>query len=512
MNTYLEVLIRYLRAFIEKSLSDRHPSLNIVPLNPGVMNKTIVSIVFFLLFGLNAQAQDKWDLERCIREALSKNLTIEQIKLNKLGFDISGKQLRRERIPSLNISSDFGFTVGRVINPATNNFETENSLYQSIGAGTGLTLYSGGRISKSVQQNDIYVAAAELDIQQAQEDLSLNVANTYLSLLFAYENIEIAQNRVRLTQGQLENMDKMIQAGTRPEVDKYDILSQLAIDEQGLITAQNTIDINLLTLKQLMLMEPDYPLEIDRPVLTLESLEPLENQLFESVYATALSNQAQIKAAELRQGANEIGVGIAKSFRIPSLSIGGNIGSNWSNLAKIPGAYTVERFQQPGVFINGDPAQFEYDNLVPTNFQSIPYSNQLDQNIGYGWGATLSIPILNNYSSQASIEKAKINVINADIETEKIKQTLKTNIQNALTSAKAARKSLEAAEAAAYAARISLQNADRKSALGTINNFEYLSARNRSDIAENNVLISKYDYYFQIKVIEYYMGRGIRLN
>jgi outer membrane protein len=508
----LRVLIRYLWAFIEKSPPDRSSSLNIAALNPGVMNKTIVSVAFLLLLSLSTNAQDKWDLERCIREAISKNLTIEQIKLNKQGYDISGKQLRRERIPSLNVSSDFGFTVGRVINPATNDFETENSLYQSMGLGTGLTLYSGGRISKSVKQNDIYVAASELDIRQAQEDLSLNVANTYLSLLFAYENLEIAENRVKLTQGQLDNMEKLIQAGTKPEIDKYDILSQLAVDEQGLITAQNNIEIYLLTLRQQMLMEPDFPLEIDRPQLNYDALEPLENQPFDAVYAIALSNQAQIQAAELRQEANEIGVGIAKSLRIPSLTIGGNLGTNWSNLAKSPGSFDLTRIQQPGVYINGDPAQFEYDTYTPTNYEAIPYSEQLDQNIGYGWGATLSIPILNNYSSQANVEKAKINVINADIETEKLKQTLKTNVQNALTSAKAARKSMEGAEAAAYAARISLQNADRKAALGTINNFEYLSARNRSDIAENNLLISKYDYYFQIKVIEYYMGRGIRLD
>jgi outer membrane protein len=337
----LRVLIRYLWAFIEKSPPDRSSSLNIAALNPGVMNKTIVSVAFLLLLSLSTNAQDKWDLERCIREAISKNLTIEQIKLNKQGYDISGKQLRRERIPSLNVSSDFGFTVGRVINPATNDFETENSLYQSMGLGTGLTLYSGGRISKSVKQNDIYVAASELDIRQAQEDLSLNVANTYLSLLFAYENLEIAENRVKLTQGQLDNMEKLIQAGTKPEIDKYDILSQLAVDEQGLITAQNNIEIYLLTLRQQMLMEPDFPLEIDRPQLNYDALEPLENQPFDAVYAIALSNQAQIQAAELRQEANEIGVGIAKSLRIPSLTIGGNLGTNWSNLAKSPGSFDL---------------------------------------------------------------------------------------------------------------------------------------------------------------------------
>ncbi len=88
--------------------------------------------------------------------------------------------------------------------------------------------------------------------RQAQEDLSLNVANSYLNLLFAYKNAEIAENRVKLSQGQLDNLDKMIQAGTRPEIDQYDILAQLATDEQALITAQNTIENQLLALKQQM--------------------------------------------------------------------------------------------------------------------------------------------------------------------------------------------------------------------------------------------------------------------
>jgi outer membrane protein len=512
MITDPSLLIRYLTSLIEKSLLNRPPCLNIVPKNPGVMNKFFVSVLLLTLLQLNTYAQETWDLERCIREALDKNLTIDQIELNKQTFDITGKQLRRERIPSLNASSDFGFTVGRVINPATNDFETENSLYQSLGIGTGLTLYNGGRINKSVRQNDIYVSASEKDIQQAQEDLSLNVALSYLNILFAYKNVDIAENRVKLSKDQLQNLDRMIAAGTRPENDRYDILSQLATDEQTLIKAQNTVINNLLALKQLMYMEADYPLEIERPALDINSLEPLENQTFDAVYAIALGNQPQIKAAELRQQASELSIDIARSQRIPSVNLGGNLGTNWSNFAKTPTGYSVDRITQPGVYINGDPALFEVDSYTPTGYDPVPYGKQLDQNIGYGWGATLSIPILNNYAFKGNVEKAKINVINADIETEKLKQTLKTNIQNALTSAKAARKSLEGAELAAQAAKIALDNADKKAAVGALNNFEYLSARNRSDIAESNLLIAQYDYYFQIKVLEYYMGRGISIN
>jgi outer membrane protein len=268
----------------------------------------------------------------------------------------------------------------------------------------------------------------------------------------------------------------------------------------------------MLALKQYMMLEADFPLEIDRPEIDISTLEALENQLFETIYAAALSSQPQIVAAELRQKASETGIAIARSQMMPSLSVGGNIGSNWSDLAKIPADFVTQRIPQPGVFINGENAFFEIESQIPTAFNAIPYGRQLDNNIGYGVGATLSIPIFNNYSGKGNVEHAKINAISTSIQAEQIKQTLKTNIQTALTSARTSRKSLEGAEASAIAARVAMQNADRQAALGTLNNFEYLSARNRVDAAENNLLIARYDYYFNIKVLEYYMGRGIRIN
>ena len=97
MNTDLRVLIRYLRAFIEKSPSEPFPSLNIAPLNPGVMNKFLLSVLCFLLLNLPIQAQEVWDLERCVREALDKNLTIEQINsINKGTISMASNCAGRE--------------------------------------------------------------------------------------------------------------------------------------------------------------------------------------------------------------------------------------------------------------------------------------------------------------------------------------------------------------------------------------------------------------------------------
>ena len=476
------------------------------------MNKFYLPFLCLFLLAFTATSQETWTLERCIREALDKSLTLQQVKLLKDGYDIEGKRLRMERLPSLNASTDFGVSFGRFVNPATNDFETENSFYQSIGIGSGVNVFNGFRLKNSIRQNNFLVSASREDIRQAENDLALSVALAYLNVLFAYENLEIANARVELSNRQLEHLDKQIQAGTQPENARFDILSQIAIDEQEVITAENNIEINMLSLKQQMLMEPDYPLVIERPVIDLSTLEALENQSFEAVYAAALVSQPEIAASELRQQAEELNIDIARSSMIPSLSLGGNIGSNWSDLDREPSGYIITRIQQPGVFINGESALFEVESEIPSDLVAIPYTQQLNNNIGYGIGATLSVPIFNNYSGKASVERAKISLLNSKIETDLVKQNLKTDVQNAIASARASRKSLEAAEASAVAARIALRNADRLSEIGSINNFEYLSARNRNDSAELNLLIARYDYFFKVKIIEYYMGRGIRLN
>lgn len=476
------------------------------------MNKFYLPFLCIFLLAVTVSAQETWTLERCVREALDKSLTLQQVKLLKDGYDIEGKRLRMERLPSLNASTDFGVSFGRFVNPATNDFETENSFYQSIGIGSGVNVFNGFRLKNSIRQNNFLVSSSQEDIRQAQNDLALSVALAYLNVLFAYENLEIAKARVELSNRQLEHLDKQIQAGTQPENARFDILSQIAIDEQEVITAENNIEINMLSLKQQMLMEADYPLVIERPVIDLSTIEALENQSFESVYAAALVSQPEIAASELRQQAEELNIDIARSSMIPSLSLGGNIGSNWSDLDSEPSGYIITRIPQPGVFINGESALFEVETEIPSDLVAIPYTQQLENNIGYGIGATLSIPIFNNYSGKASVERAKIGLLNSKIETDLVKQNLKTDVQNAIASARASRKSLEAAEASAVAARIALRNADRLSEIGSINNFEYLSARNRNDSAELNLLIARYDYFFKVKIIEYYMGRGIRLN
>ena len=113
------------------------------------MNKVFLSILCLVVLSYTASAQEKWGLERCVREALDKSLTIRQVELNKKGYEIESKQRRMQRLPNLNASTDLGVSFGRRINPVTHDFETENSFYQSVGLNYGVNVFNGFRLRNS---------------------------------------------------------------------------------------------------------------------------------------------------------------------------------------------------------------------------------------------------------------------------------------------------------------------------------------------------------------------------
>lgn len=470
------------------------------------------SVATLVLALHTVSAQEVWSLERCVLYALDNSLTVRNSELEEQFSQITAKQVRQERYPSLNASSGAGLNFGRIVNPATNNFETENSFFNNVGLSSGMMLYQGGFISNSIRQADLDLNAALEDIQQTKNNLALEVALSYLNVLFADENLQNARDRQALSQAQLDQIDKMITAGTRPSSERYDVLAQIALDDQDIVSFQNDREINLLSLKQLMNMEPDYPLEVEKPELSLEGMEAFESYALKSVYDAALTSQPQIKAQELRKQSAQIGEELARSSLLPRLSLSGSIGTNYSDLDKYGLGFQTVRVLTPGVFINGESALFEIEQLHATSSETTPLFDQFDNNLGYGLSLNLSIPIYNNGIAKAGVSRARLTTVQEQVADEQIRQTLKTDIQNAIAAARAARESLKASERAFDAAQIAYTNADRRFALGTINNYDLISARNRLDAARVNITIAKYDYLFRAKVIEYYLGRGLTLD
>ena len=92
------------------------------------------------------------------------------------------------------------------------------------------------------------------------------------------------------------------------------------------------------------------------------------------------------------------------------------------------------------------------------------------------------------------------------------KNTLKTNIQRAIADARSAKESWEAAQRSVDAAQAAFDNAQKRFDLGAINSLEYSTSRNTLDRTKVDLVRAKYQYIFNLKVVDFYLGKEITIN
>ena len=465
-------------------------------------------LLFFLLIFSSSQAQEEWSLLRCVEHAIENNLTIKQAELNVNFAEIDETQSKHNRYPNLNFSTSLNSNFGRSTDPITNDNITENFISNGVNLGSNVIVFNGFRIANSIKRSALDTRANEYDLEQTKRDISLNVANGYLSVLFADENLEIAKSQLATSREQLNQTQRLIDAGVRPANESLDILAQIANNEQLVIGSENSKEIGLLNLKQLLRLDPDVSMILTAPSDIIVESDP-DLLTFMEVYNSAFQSQYNVKAADMRVQSANIGEKIAKSALLPSISLFGSIGSNYSNRLKRVDQ-TFEQFFEEPVYFDGVPGLLGRDGEVFT-FENTPYLNQLDENISYGFGLSLNYPIYSNYANRAGIERAKLNIISAQTQSEQTKDALKTLIQQALADAKASKRKLNAAERSVEAQTASFNNAEKRFNAGTINTYEYVSIKNALLESEVNAVLSKYEYLFNMKVIDFYMGKPINL-
>jgi len=477
-------------------------------------SSTLALFVALLLASV-AQAQETWSLETCIQYAKDNNITVKQAQANVRTALLSEKQAKNSRLPNVSASSNVGAQFGRTIDPTTNQFSTVTTRFNSIGLNVGVNVFSGGLISHSITQAGLDLQAATLDAQQLESDLGLRIAAAYLSILLGTEQLENAQKRIKQSQQQLAVTLKLIDAGTLPMADKYNILAQVAQAEQASVQARNNVELAYLNLKQYLQLEPDFDLQIERPAVPIPAGADPNTLTLSPVYQTAVETQASIRAADFRVKSAQEGIAIAKSGYYPSISVYGNLSSSYSSqFLDYQNAEIGPLVLSKPDIINVNGVDVEVRQYAPSyiTYPDLNYFNQIDKNFGQGIGASISIPIYQNGRTSLNVERARLGVITSQMQQIQTQQALKNDIQTAIANARAAQLTLDAAQKTFDATEIAYQNTVKRHALGTINTLDLTTALNNRDIAETDLTVAKYDYVFKLKVLDFYLGKPLNMN
>jgi outer membrane protein len=436
-----------------------------------------------------------------------------QIKQRMIGQELASQNLLESRaamLPSLNGNASHGYNWGRTIDRFTNEFATERVQFNNFYLSSSVYVFNGFRLVNTIQKNRMELMASRYDVDKMRDDIALNIATAYLSILFSLEQLENIRGQVEVTRQQLARTRQLVEAGTLARGSLFTIEAQYAAEERQLVEAENLVDLNYLSLAQLLDLPTAEGFRIIRPDLQLGERTPvLENP--NDIYAYALEHQPGVKSAGIRLESAAKDVSIAKSYQSPSLAIQGSLGSGYSGASRqvkdvvLSGVDTLGFTLEPSPVPVGVPS-FDY------SFERIPFRDQIDQNNNTTLGIYLTIPIFNGFQARTAVNRARLNLLNAEYSLEIEKNRLYKEIQQSYADAMAALKRFRASEKSEAALEESFNYTEQRFNVGMVNSVEYNDAKNKLAQAESEVLQAKYEFVFRKTILDYYLGKPITLQ
>ena len=417
-------------------------------------------------------SQKKWTLKECVNQALEKNLTIQQ---NKLSLELAKKEVEIAKgnfLPNLNASSGGNLNFGSGFDYVTQNRVATSIFGGSLGLNAGYTVFNGFRNTNTFKQAQLGVASSLLDLQKIENDISLSVVNGYLNILFAKENLNAFEVQYNISKKQLEAVAARFQSGIIAKGDLLNTKSTVATNLQSVIAQENALNIALLNLAQL-LQVPSEGFDIASIFVGVPSSQLLyENS--SSVYQKSLNRMPEITRAKLAIENAALNIKISESYFLPSIVASAGLTTNY------------------GYNLKSGP--------------DIAFFNQLDDNLGYGVGFNLNIPIFNRFQTKNNVEKSKIakEISETRLASEKVR--LKQTIEQAFLDVKSALKTYQAATISLESQNEAFKNAQERYNYGSMTLFDFDLVRTRLVTAQATLIRSKYDYVFKTKVLQFYAG------
>jgi outer membrane protein len=408
-------------------------------------------------------------LKACVDTAFKKNISLHQGELTSQTENIKLVQSKAGLLPNLNLNDSHSLTYGNTYEPIVNQYINSNLSVNNFALSSSVTLFNGFLLLNTVRQNKLIYESGVLDVEKIKNDIMLNVLAAYLQVLMDYEAIDVAQAQVEETKTQVDQTEKFVRFGKVSELSLLQIQSQLAADNLIKVNAENQLQLDKLTLLQLMNVPARNDFDIQRQeVKDLFPEIPLSPEEIDKISESFLP---EIKSASLKTNASIYSLKMTESGWYPKLMLGGSLTTLYTS-------------------ISNDP---------------VPY--QLKNSFGQVVSLTLSVPIFNNLQIKSDVAISKINVVNAQLNEEQTKNDLRKSVETAYTNMVASGKNLTVTEEQMKLETRTYSDMEKKYAVGAIDATDFLVEKNNYEKVSMSLIQSKYDYVLKAKIVDFYLDK-----
>lgn len=432
----------------------------------------MIRFFIILCLPLSCFAQDKWTLRECVQMAIKNSLTVQQNQLQAQQSQILLTQARMSLIPNTSASLSQGANWGRSIDPTTNQFVTQQLEFQSIDAGASLNLFSGFSAQNNIRQNALSAQAAQQDIQQAKDLLTLNVTLAYLQVLGVEDQLEATRKQADVTRQQVERTATLVEIGTLSPNNLIELKSQLANDELSITSAQNNLRVARLQLLQTMNVPYRADVQLERNDISQQAVKMYEASS-EQIFGQAQQQFAAIKAADLRIQSADKGILTAKGRMYPTFTLNGYLSTRYSNTSPLE------------------------------------YGRQLEANLFKYVSVDVRIPIFNGFQNRARWQTAVVNKKLAEVTSQNTRLQLRQGVETAHVNAEVAIERYKALENQVKMLEETFQSVENRYNAGLLNVLDYNISKTNLDRAKLNLIQAKYESFYRTKVLDFYQGKNI---
>ena len=406
-------------------------------------------------------------LEESVRTALDNNYTIKQQEAEYDSAVWARHQARRSFGPTVNWQSTATKMGGKY-------YEDMLHLSRNYGNTLSLTMpiYTGGQLEGAIKAADLAMNANELGLELCKQQVKAATMSAYYQALQAKNQIKVAQDSVNTLTEHLKNVNAQYTVGTVAKSDVLGTQVQMANAEQNLINANNSYDVAIASLNNVMGLPTDTELNLT------DSLDYNVYEIpLEECTAYARSNRPDVLMADYQVAIAEAGVQQAKAGYMPKVSA--QASKSWAG---------------------EDP------------FGSDETDKRYGQNNNWTAGVVLSWDIWDNNVTQSKVNQSKAAVAKAEAAAENTRQSGDLEVRTAYLNLKAAEKSINTTQVAVDKAQEDYKIAQVRYAAGVGTNLDVMDAEEKLAQAQTNYYTALYNYNSSKAALDKAMGIMVDLD
>lgn len=459
---------------------------------------------------MRVKAQEVVTLQRAIDLALERNLTIKQAQFSEALSEENLKQSKYNLLPNLTAGPQASLNFGRNIDPSTNQFINQRISALSGNMSSQVTLFQGGQLRNQIIENRLLLNADRSYTAKIKNDLILNVVTQYLQVLTNQDLVTAAKQQIEVAKITVDRAQKNFDVGNQTLADLAQAKAQQSTAELNYTTAENQLELSVLTLKQYMEMPPATNIVFEKPDISkFKNLSTVFNP--EEVLKTALAVNPDVSLAEARQKAAAQDIKVARGNYYPSVVLFGQLGTNYSDARKLVSGVTPSGRMDTVGFVGGNmatPVTVPGFNPVYSNY---PFFRQIGDNFNQSVGISLQIPIFNRFSARTAVRKAKITNENALVTAQLARNNLSKIIYQAVWDVQAANKKYQSSLQTYTANKEAFNVIQQRYNVGLVNSLDYNTSLTNLNKSQFDLIQAQYELVFRSKVIDYYLGNPITL-